>query len=212
MSTAWANLADQQNKMRPHSLDFTIVAVNIMSDLALGAPFSPMTTGIFNNQFSSTPVTTPNPNTTSIASPDQMWNVPTPHAMFNPSTPTDPSLEPESDVILTDVYDDSWAVILSHRLNASPHITELRPALASGYLLRRKGAFDSDGVFALTTNLIYSQRPAGSHEVLLGDVLAMYRDLASLARARGMRSVRDNTLPWHIATALRAQELLSYIF
>ncbi|EPS33990.1 hypothetical protein PDE_08952 [Penicillium oxalicum 114-2] len=209
---AWANLADQQNKMRPHSLDFTIVAVNIMSDLVLGAPFSPMTTGMFNNQFSSTPVTTPNPNTTSIASPDQMWNVPTPHAMFNPSTPTDPSLEPESDVILTDVYDDSWAVILSHRLNASPHITELRPALASGYLLRRKGAFDSDGVFALTTNLIYSQRPAGSHEVLLGDVLAMYRDLASLARARGMRSVRDNTLPWHIATALRAQELLSYIF
>ncbi|KAJ5495743.1 hypothetical protein N7539_000859 [Penicillium diatomitis] len=208
---AWANLADQQNKMRPHSLDFTIVSVNTMPDLSLDIPFSGMTAGLLNSQFSSTPVSTPNLNT-SMASPDQVWNAPTPHAAFNPSTPTDPSLEPESDVVLADVCDDSWAVILSHRLNISPHITELRPALASGYLLRRKGVSDSDGVFSLTVNILFSQRPAGSHEALLGDVLAMYRDLASLARARGMRSVRENTLPWHIATAFRSQELLSYIF
>jgi mediator of RNA polymerase II transcription subunit 13 len=197
--------------MRPASLELTIVTVNTIPDLTLNTPASSMSTGVLNPHFSSTPVSTPNPNT-SIASPEQAGNAPTPSAVYNASTPTEPSLEPDSDVVLTDVCDDSWAVILSHRLNASPHVTELRPALVSGYLLRRKGAADSEGVFSMTVNLLYSQRPAISHESLLGDILAMYRDLSCLARARGMRSVQGNTLPWHIATALRAQELLSYVF
>lgn len=211
MSIAWANLAEQQNKMRPSSLDLTIVTVNTLPDLTLNTPASPMSTGVLNPIFSSTPVSTPNPNA-SIASPEQTGNAPTPSAVYNAPTPTEPSLEPDSEVVLTDVCDDSWAVILSHRLNASPHVTELRLALASGYLLRRKDTSDSEGVFSLTVNLLYSQRPTVSHETVLGDTLAMYRDLSSLARARGMRSVQGNTLPWHIATALRAQELLSYVF
>ncbi|CEO60823.1 hypothetical protein PMG11_05339 [Penicillium brasilianum] len=208
---AWANLADQQNKMRPASLELTIVAVHTIPDLTLNTPASPMSMGVLNPHFSSTPVSTPNPNT-NIASPDQTGNAPTPSAVYNAPTPTEPSLEPDSEVVLTDICDDSWAVILSHRLNASPHVTELRPALASGYLLRRKGPTDSDGVFSMTVNLLYSLRPAISHESVLGDTLAMYRDMSSLARAWGMRSVQGNTLPWHIATALRAQELLSYVF
>lgn len=197
--------------MRPASLDLTIVTVNTIPDLTLNTPASPMSTGVLHPNFSSTPVSTPNPNA-SIASPEQTGNAPTPSAVYNAPTPTEPSLEPDSDVVLTDVYDDSWAVILSHRLNTSPHVTELRPALASGYLLRRKGTSDSEGVFSLTVNLLFSQRPAVSHESVLGDILSMYRDLWCLARARGLRSVQGNTLPWHIATALRAQELLSYVF
>lgn len=210
ISTAWSNLAEQQNKIRPASLDLTIVTVNTIPDLTLQTPACSMSTGVLNPHFSSTPVSTPNPNT--IASPEQAGNAPTPSAVYNASTPTEPSLEPDSDVVLTDVCDDSWAVILSHRLNTSPHVTELRPALVSGYLLRRKGATDSEGVFSMTVNLLYSQRPAISHESVLWDILAMYRDLSCLARARGVRSVQGNTLPWHIATALRAQELLSYVF
>lgn len=181
-----------------------------MPDLMLEPPVSPMTTGVLNPNFPSTPISTPNPST-SIASPEQPGNAPTPGAAYNAPTPTEASMEPDSDVVLTDICDESWTVILSHRLNNSPHVTELRPALVSGYLLRRKGAVDGDGVFAMTVNLVHTPRPSSSHESILRDVLGMYRDLATLARARGIRSVQNNTLPWHIATALRAQELLSYV-
>ncbi|KAJ6160918.1 hypothetical protein N7470_004314 [Penicillium chermesinum] len=208
---AWSALSEQQNKARPGSMDLTIVTASTIPDLALEAPAPSMTPNVLHPTLSSTPVSTPNPNV-SIASPEQSATVTTPSAMYNAPTPTEPSVEPDADVILTDICDESWAVILSHRLNSSPHITELRPALASGYLLRRKGATDGDGVYAMTVNLVHTQRPASSHDAILRDVLSMYRDLASLARTRGIRSVQANTMPWHIATALRAQELLSYVF
>ena len=164
---------------------------------------------------SSTPVSTPNPNA-SVASPEQSGNAATPTsagpAAYSAPTPTDMSLETDSETVLTDVCDDSWLAILSHRLNTSPHLTEFRPALSSGYLLRRKGATDADGVYATSVNLLYSPRLPGSHDNVLKDTLSMYRDLGCLARAKGIRSVQNNTLPWHVATALRAQELLSYVF
>ncbi|KAJ5755637.1 hypothetical protein N7533_005180 [Penicillium manginii] len=206
----WASLSEQLNKLRPGAVELTIVTVSTIPDLVLETPTAPMTTGVLNPHFSSTPVSTPNPSI-SIASPEQAGNAPTPGAAYNAPTPTDGSLEPDPDVVLTDMCDESWAVILSHRLNNSHHVTELRPALVSGYLLRRKGVADSDGVFAMTVNLVHTPRPSPSHEILLREVLGMYRDLATLARARGIRSVQNNTMPWHIATALRAQELLSYI-
>ncbi|KAJ6028594.1 Mediator complex subunit Med13 [Penicillium herquei] len=206
---AWGTLVDQQNKLRPGFIDLIVMTVSTIPELVLEAASSQMTTNVLN--FSSTPISTPNPSV-SVASPEQSGNALTPSATYNAPTPTDPSFEPDSDVVLTDIMDESWAVILSHRLNSSPHVTEFRPALASGYLLRRKGTSDNDGVFTMTANLIHSQRPASTHEAVLKDILGMYRDLSSLARARGMRSVQENTLPWHIATALRAQELLSYVF
>jgi len=169
---------------------------------------------MLNSLSSSTPVSTPNPSA-SIASPEQSGNAATPNsgpAAYSAPTPTEMSLETDSEAVLTDICDESWLTILSHRLNSSPHLTEFRPALSSGYLLRRKGATDADGVFAMTVNLVYSPRPAASHDNVLKDTLSMYRDLGCLARAKGICSVQNNTLPWHIATALRAQELLSYVF
>lgn len=102
-------------------------------------------------------------------------------------------------------------MVLSHRLNGSAHLTEFRPALASAYLLRRKGPTDGDGVISMNVNLVYSQQPLSSYEGLLRETLKMYRDLATLSRARGTRNVQQNTLPWHIAAAVRAQEMLSYV-
>ncbi|KAJ5387661.1 hypothetical protein N7509_010202 [Penicillium cosmopolitanum] len=206
----WASLSEQLNKLRPGTVELSIVTVSAIPDLVLETPTAPMTTGVLNPHFSSTPVSTPNPSI-SIASPEQAGNAPTPGAAYNAPTPTDGSLEPDTDVVLTDMCDESWTVVLSHRLNNSHHVTELRPALVSGYLLRRKGVVDSDGVFAMTVNLVHTPRPSLTHETLLREILGMYRDLATLARVRGIRSVQNNTLPWHIATALRAQELLSYV-
>lgn len=197
--------------MRPASVELTIVIVNSLPDLVLESPIPPMTTAVLNPHFSSSPVSTPNPSA-SIASPEQSGNTPTSSAIYSAPTPSEPALEPDADVVLTDISDESWTVVLSHRLNSSAHVADYRPALASGYLLRRKGSSDGNDVHSMTVNLVYSQRPSSHHDSALKDILTMYRDLATLARARGMRSVQHNTLPWHIATALRAQELLSYVF
>ncbi|KAI9926758.1 hypothetical protein ASPWEDRAFT_143147 [Aspergillus wentii DTO 134E9] len=205
----WMNLAEQYNKTRPVPLELTMLNVNTTPDLYLEPPLMPMPMSVFNQQVSSTPVATPNP---SVASPDQSAATPTGSgAPANAPTPIDYPFEAETESLLTDVYDESWGVVLSHRLNSSPHLTEYRPALASGYLLRRKGPTDGDGVLPMNVNLIYTQRPSSSHESLLREILGMYRGLSTLARARGTRNVQRNTLPWHIATAIRAQELLSYV-
>jgi mediator of RNA polymerase II transcription subunit 13 len=169
---------------------------------------------VLNQQASSTPIATPLPSG-AILSPEQLGNVPTPpsaiNAPANAPTPTDALLESESETQLTDICDESWAVVLSHRLNGTLHLTEYRPALASGYLLRRRGPTDADGAFSMNINLLYTQRPSSSYELILRDIIGMYRDLATLARARGTRIVQSSTLPWHIATASRAQEILSYV-
>lgn len=213
-SIAWANLAEQHNQSRPGSLELTILAVKVIPDLNLEPPSPPVSMAMINSLSSSTPVSTPIPSA-SVASPEQSGNAATPTsgpAAYSAPTPTDMSLETDSDAVLIDICDESWLAILSHRLNSSPHLTEFRPALSSGYLLRRKGATDADGVFAMAVNLIHSPHPPSSHDSVLKDTLSMYRDLGCLARAKGICSVQNNTLPWHIATALRAQQLLSYVF
>ncbi|CAG8942634.1 unnamed protein product [Penicillium salamii] len=211
----WVNLAEHHNKLRPGSLELTILAVNVIPDLILEPPYPSTSMSMLNSLSSSTPVSTPNPST-SIASPEQSGNAATPTstgpAAYSAPTPTEMSLDTDPEAVLVDICDESWLAILSHRLNSSPHLTELRPALSSGYLLRRKGATDGEGAFAMAVNLIHSPRPVPSHDNVLKKVLSMYRDMSSLARAKGTCSVQNNTLPWHIVTALRAQELLSYVF
>ncbi|KAI2726158.1 hypothetical protein CBS147332_3045 [Penicillium roqueforti] len=171
---AWASLADQHNKSKPGSLELTILAVNTVPDLILEPPVPPVSMAMLNILSSSTPVSTPNPNA-SVASPEQSGNAATPTsagpAAYSAPTPTDMSLETDSETVLTDICDDSWLAILSHRLNSSPHLTEFRPALSSGYLLRRKGTTDADGVFATSVNLIYSPRIPVSHDSVLKDTL-----------------------------------------
>lgn len=209
---AWTNFAEQHNKTKPIPLELMVLHVNATTDLSLEPPSLQIPTSVFNAQASSTPIATPGP---SAPSPDQYGNAPTPtsggNAPISGATPEVPP-EAESDFVLTDIHDESWSVILSHRLNSSPHLTEYRPALASGYLLRRKGSIDGDGVFATNVNLIYVQHPTSSYEILLKEILGMYHDLAILARARGIQCVQRNTLPWHIASAVRAQEFLSFVF
>ena len=165
---------------------------------------------VFAPQAPSTPAATPNPSG-SAPSPDQAANPPTPGgAPVNAPTPTDVFLEAD-EASISDACDESWAVVLSHRLNCSAHVTEYRPALASGYLLRRKGPTDGDGAFTLNVNLLYTRRPSSLHEALLKEILGMYRGLATLARCKGTRHVQQNTLPWHIATAIMGQETLSNV-
>lgn len=205
---AWSNFVEQYNKTGTIPAELTVLNVTTAPDLYLEPPFLPIPMSVFSAQTTSTPVATPNP---SVLSPDQAANAPTPPSGANAPTPTESTLEAESESLLTDICDESWGVILSHRLNSSPHLTEYRPALTSGYLLRRKGATDGDGLYTLTVNLMYTQRHPSAYESLLRETLGTYRDLATLAHARGTCAVKHSTMPWHIATAIRAQELLSYV-
>lgn len=210
--SAWTNLAEQHNKTKPVPLELLVLNVNTAPGLSLELPSLPMSVSILNSQPS--PVATPSASG-SVPSPDQAANSPTPagggSAPPNALTPAEGHPDAESESVLTDVCDESWAVVLSHRLNNSVHLTEYRPSLASGYLFRRRGPTDGDGVFSMNVNLVHTQRPPSSHESLLQDTLKMYRDLATLSRARGTHNVQQNTLPWHIAAAVRGQEILSYV-
>ncbi|KAL4943724.1 hypothetical protein BDV06DRAFT_220984 [Aspergillus oleicola] len=210
----WLTLANQYNKSRPVPIELAILSVNTASDLSLNPAPLPMPMSVLNPQAGSTPMATPLPSG-SILSPDQVGNAPTPpsgaNAPANAPTPTDILAESDYETLLTDICDESWSVLLSHRLNGTLHLTEYRPALASGYLLRRRGSTDMDGAFSMNVNLLFTQRPSSSYETLLREIIGMYRDLATLARVRGTRIAQSGTLPWHIATAVRAQELLSYV-
>ncbi|KAL2870789.1 uncharacterized protein BJX67DRAFT_344609 [Aspergillus lucknowensis] len=210
----WLNLAEQYNSTSNVPVELTILSANTTPDLFLSPPPSPMPMSILNPQASSTPVATPLPSGATL-SPDHSGNVPTPpsgaNIPANATTPTDALIESESESLLTDICDESWGIVLSHRLNGTLHLTEYRPALASGYLIRRRGVMDSDGAFTMNVNLLYTQRPPSSYDSLLREIIGMYRDLATLARVRGIRIVQSSTLPWHIATVVRAQETLSYV-
>ncbi|PYI36362.1 hypothetical protein BP00DRAFT_151976 [Aspergillus indologenus CBS 114.80] len=208
----WTTLTEQYNKSRSANLELTILSVGTTPDLTLEPPFLPLPMSAVNPLASTTPIATPNP---SISSPDQISTAPTPpsaaNVPLNAPTPTDTNPEIESESLLMDICDETWGVVLSHRLNSSMHQTEYRPALASGYLLRRRGSTDGDGVYTMGANIIYTRRSSASYDAVLREILSMYRDLATLARARGTRAVQQGTLPWHIATVVKAQALLSYV-
>lgn len=229
--TAWISLVDRHNQGKAVNVELTIITAIPRPGLFLKLPSSQLQLSAFSQQTTqlpstTTPVSTPRP---SAPSPDPSGSAPTPPTVTssapNAPTPRDeqqqqpypqqlvqqPSVDSDTDTILIDKSDESWALILSHRLNNSPSLTTYSPALASGYLIRRSGTSDTDGLASMSVNIIHShvRRLA---DVLLKDILRMYRDLATLARARGIAHVQGNySLPWHIATAVKGQEILSHV-
>ncbi|KAK2744263.1 mediator of RNA polymerase II transcription subunit 13 [Myotisia sp. PD_48] len=220
----WVQLGKNDNHLK-----LTLLAINTRPGLYIKLPPSPLQLNLFAQPATgSTPVSTPKPNT--IPSPDPSTNAPTPPFLSNIST-LSPTLsteqtptptqsqsqyqqsppDPNAETILIDKSDESWSVILSHALNNSHSLTKFRPALASGYLIRRRGISDVDGQASAGVNLIYSQLDI-PHDVLLKDVLRMYRDLSTLSRTRGIVHAQGNrVLPWHVATAVTGQQILSHI-
>lgn len=192
-------------------------------------PPPPQLNILYQSGNASTPVSTPKP---SISSPDQSTTAQTPpnihsFAVNTPSSsselaqpqtqpqpqvhPTQISVDPNTETLLVDKSDDAWALILSQRLNNSQSFTTYTPALANGYLICRYGTSDTDWMASLMVNLIYTQTRI-PHNILLKDLLSIYRDMASLTRTRGVAySRRNHAIPWHISTAVTGQELLGCI-
>lgn len=155
-----------------------------------------------------TPISTPQPI---ILSPEQVVPAATPgsgNGPVNALTPTDNTIDMDPDSSLIDVTDETWGVILSHRIHNTTSLVERRPGLASGYLIKRAGRQDESGIVAMSVNLIHIDRP---YIPQLREILAVYRGLGTLARLKGLADPVRSVIPWHVAAAVRAQELLSSV-
>ncbi|OJD19545.1 hypothetical protein AJ78_00517 [Emergomyces pasteurianus Ep9510] len=221
-SLVWKSLLDQYNRSKAIKVEFGILCINTKPGLSLKLPSVPLQfstlsqQSIQNGPSTTTPGSTPRP----VPSPDPSGPAATPPTantpMFadqqqpTPQQTQQPTPDSDQDTILIDKSDETWGVTLSHRLNNSYSLSKYQPALASGYLFRRSGTSDTDGQAAMTVNIIYtnSRRPI---DHLLKDILRMYRELATLAQARGIVHAQGNSsLPWHIMTAVKGQEVLCY--
>jgi len=208
----WIALAQSETKA---SMSLTLMTVDTNPSLQLipPAPKIPVTTTA---AFYTTPVSTPQP--VSTVSPEQSGgNPPTPsmtsNSMNTATTPgagdTNTTTEPEADATLVDVTDTTWGAVVAHRLNNSPSLTELNPAVASGYLVKRSGPRPEDPPVAMEVNVIHSEgNNPRAYEVVLREMLMYFRGLATLARLRGVTDRETDCRPWHVAAAEKGARAL----
>lgn len=167
--------------------------------------------------FYSTPVSTPQP--LSVFSPDQSSNNPsTPMAAATPGGDSHPSSaqqqqppppsEQDVDTTLVDTTETTHGVVISHRLNNSASLTELNPALASGYVIKRSGARAEDPPAVMEVNLIYCDNARAMYDALLREMLTYFRGLGTLARVRGVVERECDVRPWHVAAVEKAVRAL----
>lgn len=156
-----------------------------------------------------------------ITSPDQLIPAtPTPggSAGFNAATPPEHGFDPnaESDITLIDPSEESWSIILPYGVNQASETGEVRPALVTGVLMKRRGEKGEDGVSAIEVSWINGLQYSAdtekmSAEELLDDVLRQFRGLVSLGATRGCIDSSVDCLPWHIGTAVRGADVLGEV-
>lgn len=198
----WSGLAKTENKANV-ALSLMTVDTSPCMQLIPPAPQVPLNASMY-----TTPVSTPQAN---VVSPDAGATPMTPHrdATQVAATPSaeGPS-EPEGTSTLVDVTDQTWAAVLGFRLNNSPTLLDLQPALMSGYLIKKTGARLQDAPAVLEVNLIHIENSARSYEPLFREVLYHFKGLGTLARARGMVDKETDLRPWHVAAAEKAVRAL----
>jgi mediator of RNA polymerase II transcription subunit 13 len=161
--------------------------------------------------FYSTPVSTPQAN---IVSPEQTTTPATPMRETSTLAATpgaESATEPDADSFLIDATDQTWGAVVGHRLGNSTTLLEVRPALASGYLIKRTGIKIEDPPVVMEVNLVHTEATPRAYEPLLREMLCYFRGLGTLARARGVTDREMDVRPWHIAVAekgVRALHLL----
>ncbi|KAF2494486.1 hypothetical protein BU16DRAFT_618564 [Lophium mytilinum] len=122
---AWILLASSPTQL---NLFITLLTVDANPPLSLTPTLPTVPTAApSRDPNASTPVSTPQPG----VSPDQHGLTPA----ATPSDAIDPSADP--DARLVDVTDETWGLILSHRLHNSHSTIDYRPALISGLIVKR---------------------------------------------------------------------------
>lgn len=192
------------------SISLTLISVDTNPSLQLLPP-SVRVAPAMSGSFYTTPVSTPQP---SIMSPDQIGTPATPIKEVNPTgAPTPGSVdganEPaEGDAILVDVTDQTWGVILSHRLSTSSSPGDLGSSLASGYLVKRGGVSTEDPPVVMEVNILRNDGNPRAHDALMREMLSYFRGLGTLARARAMVDRETDIRPWHVAAVEKGVQAL----
>ena len=112
----------------------------------------------------------------------------------------------DAEARLLDITDESWGVVVTRGIDDPCASSEYCPALASGYLLKRAGPRDEDGLVRVGVDIVHGQKP---HRPLLKAVLGMYRNLGLLARLRGIADPVRGLEPYHIATVRKAHHAVN---
>ncbi|KAF3904009.1 hypothetical protein AA313_de0204773 [Arthrobotrys entomopaga] len=138
-------------------------------------------------------------------------------------TPGDtPGPEIDNDFALVDYTDETWGALLQHPLNNSDSTIKTKPALASGYLMKRTGPNEADEPVILAISLIRSGHCSSgtsaqasvvskSNEDILREVLTQYRGLVTLAQHLGVIDMVKEVMPWHIAAVLKCRDTFSCV-
>lgn len=200
----WSALAQSESKA---SITLTLVTVDTDPSMQLLPPPAKVSSNAL-SVFYTTPVSTPQ---ASMVSPEQSGNPSTPmreNVAAGAPTPGDNNPESDGDATLTEITDQTWGAVLSHRLNNSCSLTELNPALVSGYLVKRGGTRTEDPPVVMEVNIVHNEGNPRAYESLLREMLTYYRGLGTLARARGMVDKDTDIRPWHIAAAEKAVKAL----
>lgn len=124
----------------------------------------------------------------------------------SPGGPT--TFEQDPEARLLDVQDETWAFFPNFDPNDPNRPSQFRRPCANAYLLKHAGTVLDTVLLPLAVCLISSGGEEQSDQLLL-EVLGMYRDLACLARARGVTSSRSGILPLHAAAAKQAYTALT---
>ncbi|OAA61098.1 Mediator complex, subunit Med13 [Niveomyces insectorum RCEF 264] len=116
--------------------------------------------------------------------------------------------EIDGNVVLVDITDSTWGAVAAHRLNTSSTWVDVRPALVSGYLVKRGGMGRDDPPVVLEVNVIRAEGSPRGYESLVREILSSFRGLGTLARARGILDGERDVRPWHVAAAERSAKAL----
>lgn len=200
----WMTLAQTEIKS---SVSLALLTVETNPSLQL-VPTIPKVSMTSQSAFYSTPVSTPQP---SMASPEQFGNPPTPKgAPTSASTPgaETNTTEIDADASLVDVTDTTWGAIASHRLNTSYSLTDPSPALISGYLIKRNGSSADDPPTVMEVNVVHCEGNPRMHEMLLREMLSVFRGLGTVARARSVTEKEGDVRPWHVAAVEKGVQAL----
>ncbi|KAH6894256.1 mediator complex subunit 13 C-terminal-domain-containing protein [Thelonectria olida] len=191
----WVDLAKTESKA---TVTMFLMTVDTNPSLQLIPP-AVKVPQVATSAFYSTPVSTPQAN---ILSPEQINTPATPMRDANALAATpgaDNAADPDSDSFLIDATDQTWGAIAGHRLSNSTTLLEARPALVSGYLIKRTGNKLEDPPVVMEVNLVHTEATPRAYEPLLREMLSYFRGLGTLARARGIVSRETDVRPWHIA-------------
>lgn len=109
------------------------------------------------------------------------------------------TIEPEPGSVLVDHLEETWLVILGHKVPISPSLADFGPVYTTGYLVTR-GALDAlDRLPCIQASLVVCPGAwvSGAENSVLREVLTAWRGLSVLdwGISRGC--------PWHLAAVER---------